>query len=199
MNFYMRAHRLLAGFVRFALRVKVTGAETVPPAGGCLVCANHTGILDVFALGAAFPRQLRFLAKAELFRVPVVAPLVRALGAYSVDRGHNDVGAIKKTLALLKDGELVCMFPQGTRYKGVDPRETRIKNGVAMAAYHAKAPVLPVYIKLKNYKYALFRRVEVIIGRPIPYEALGFSGGGSAEYGAVARKIFDEICALRGF
>lgn len=196
MNFYMRARKLLAGIFRFLLRVKITGAENEPKEGSCVVCANHTSMLDVIVLGVVFHRQLRYLAKAELFKIPVLSGLIRALGAYSVDRGKSDVGAIKKTISLLHDGELVCIFPQGTRYEGVDPKTTKIKSGVGMAAYHAKAPVLPVYIKLKKYKYALFRRVDVIIGKPISYEELGFKDGGSAEYSAASGKVFDEICAL---
>ena len=106
------------------------------------------------------------------------------------------MGAMKKTISLLKEGELVCMFPQGTRYKGIDPKDTKIKSGVAMAAYHARVPVLPVYIRLKNYKYAPFRRTEVIIGKPISFESLGFVGGDSGKCMDVSRRILEEICEL---
>lgn len=198
MSFYMGARKVLAGFIRFIFRAKIKGMGNEPPFGGCVVCANHTSMLDVFILSACLERQLRYLAKAELFKIPILSGLIRSLGAYSVDRGKSDVGAIKKTLSLLKNGEMVCIFPQGTRHEGINPADTKIKSGVGMAAYHARVPVLPVYIKLKNYKYALFRKTEVIIGEPIKYEDLGFSGGGSAEYSAASKIIFDRICSLSG-
>ncbi len=161
-----------------------------------LVCCNHTSMLDVIALGAAFRRPLRYMAKKELFRVPIIAPLIRALGAFPVDRGGADVASIRRTVALLGEGELVGIFPQGHRYPGVDPATTPVKGGAGMLAYRAKADILPVFIRTKGMKTRLFRRTEVIIGEPIRYAELGFESGGSAEYERAARIVFDRICAL---
>ena len=89
---------------------------------------------------------MRFLAKAELFKVPVLAPLIRALGAYSLDRSGGDVATIKKSIAIAKSGEIVVAFPQGHRYGGQDPRTTEIKAGIGMITYRTKAPVVPVFL-----------------------------------------------------
>lgn len=195
-DFYKGAKKRLSGFVSRLFRLRVTGGENEPETGGMLVCCNHTSMLDVIALGAAFRRPLRYMAKKELFRVPIIAPLIRALGAFPVDRGGADVASIRRTVALLGEGELVGIFPQGHRYPGVDPATTPVKSGAGMLAYRAKADILPVFIRTKGMKTRLFRRTEVIIGEPIRYAELGFESGGSAEYERAARIVFDRICAL---
>ena len=179
------------------MRLHVYGAEKEQTDGPLLVCANHTAMLDVFSLTLTFKRQLRYLAKKELFKIPLLSQLISALGAYAVDRGANDVGAIKKTLSLLADGEAVGMFPQGTRYRGVDPAETPVKSGVGMMVYRSHADVQPVFIRVKDYKYRFLRRKDVIIGDPIRYEEFGFTSGGKEEYERAAKLVFDRILALR--
>jgi 1-acyl-sn-glycerol-3-phosphate acyltransferase len=199
-RFYMRAHRVLAGFFRFLLCVKSEGQENVPAEGGYLLCVNHVAFCDVISVAAVLPRQVRYLAKAELFRIPVLGRLIRALGACSLDRGGGDVAAIKKTIALASGGELVAIFPQGHRYGGKNPADTPIKSGAGMIALRAGCPVIPVCLKMKKQRYAPFRRVRVIFGKPIPPSDLVLEGqSGSEAYRAVSEKIFAEICALGGF
>ena len=106
------------------------------------------------------------------------------------------MGAIRKTISLIEKGELVGMFPQGTRHPGVDPRTTEVKNGAGMIAYRAKCDVIPVYIKTKNNHTMLFKKTTVVFGAPISYDEFGFSDGGTKEYEAASRLIFDRICAL---
>ena len=197
-HFYNFFHRIF----KFCMHLRTTGYENVPEYNGCVVCANHVGLLDVLAISACFPRErrLRYLAKAELFKIPLLKTLIIALGACKLDRGGSDIGAIKKSVSLIKSGELVAVFPQGTRQKGKNPAETPIKSGAGMIAYHAKAPMLPVCVKMKKQKYLLFfRRVDIIIGKPIPYSELGFEKGGGAEYKAATEKVYAEICKLGGF
>lgn len=188
---------ILGPVIKAFMRIKTYGSENEQKDGALIVCANHTAIFDVLSLAISFKRQLRFLAKKELFKVPLLSQLISALGAYSVDRGHGDVAAIKKTLSVLANGEIVAMFPQGTRYIGVDPAKTEVKNGVGMMVYRSKADVQPVFIRVKNYKYRLFRKKEVIIGKPIKYEEFGFTNGGSEEYEKAAKLVFERILALR--
>ena len=145
MSFYQSVYRLLARPLRAVFRVQVTGIEKLPQERGCILCANHTGNLDVLVISAGLNRQVRYMAKKELFRIPLLGSLVAALGAYPVDRGGADVASIRKTLRLLEEGELVGIFPQGTRYSGVDPKTTKLKHGAGMIAYHAKCDVVPVY------------------------------------------------------
>ena len=196
MGFYSGIYKVFAAPVRWLYRVRVTDGEKMPESGGCIVCANHTSLRDVFVLAASMHRQPRYMAKKELFRIPVLSQLIRALGAFPVDRGSADVGALKKAMAMIKGGEAVTIFPQGTRHPGVDPRTTEPKNGVGMIAYHTKAPVVPVYIKTKKRHVLPFRRTEIICGDPISYEELGFESGGREEYARASAVIFEKICEL---
>ena len=189
--------KYVAPFVRRLMCVHTYGTDNEKTEGPLIICANHTAIFDVLSLAVSFKRQLRYLAKKELFKIQLLSQLISALGAYSVDRGANDVGAIKKTLSLLQNGEVVAMFPQGTRYRGVDPAETPVKNGVGMMVYRSHADVQPVFIRVKGYKYRFLRRKDVIIGEPIRYEEFGFTNGGKEEYERAAKLVFDRILALR--
>ena len=137
------------------------------------------------------------MAKKELFKIPLLAPLIKALGAYPVDRGGGDVSSIKKTIALVEEGEVVGIFPQGHRHPGVDPRGTEIKHGVGMVAYHTKACILPVFIDNKKMHTAMFRKNHVTFGKPIAFEELAFEAGGRTEYMNASRIIFDRVCAIR--
>ena len=188
---------VIGPIIKFCMRVKTFGADNEQKDGALIVCANHTAMFDVLSLAVSFKRQLRFLAKKELFKIPLLSQLISALGAYGVDRGKGDVAAIKKTLSILEEEEIVAMFPQGTRYKGIDPAKTEVKNGVGMMVYRSKADVQPVFIRVKNYKYRFLRKKEVIIGKPIKYEEFGFTNGGSEEYERAAKMVFERILALR--
>ena len=199
-RFYRRAWAILAGFFRFVMRLSPTGKDNIPTEGGHVLCINHVAAVDVISVAAVCPRQLRFLAKKELFRIPLLGWLIRRLGACPLDRGGSDVAAIKKTVTLASSGELVAIFPQGHRYPGQNPADTPIKNGAGMIAYRSGCDVIPVCLRMKKQKYALFRRVEVIFGKPILYAELFPSGEGNSEaYAAASRRIFDEICRLGGF
>lgn len=112
MTFYDTLHRLFAVMMRTLYRVRVIGAENEPMEGPCLICANHTSMSDVIILSAVTHRRVRYMAKAELFRIPIISKFLSSLGAYSVRRGQNDVGSIKRSVRLLSEGELVCIFPK---------------------------------------------------------------------------------------
>ncbi len=197
MKLYSFLYKILAPFLRFIFNVRAHGEENIPTEGGLLICPNHISAADVVILSvAAKSRQIRYMAKAELFKIPLLKQLITVLGAFPIKRGAGDVGAIKKTIALLKDGETVGMFPQGTRYKGVHPSESSVKHGAGMIAYRADVPVLPVAIITKNYKLCLFKRVDIVFGKPIFPSELGFESGSHAEQIAASEKIFDEILKL---
>ena len=177
------------------LGVRVRGRENVPK-DGFLLAANHTSMLDVVVLYGFLWRRIRFMAKKEIFKTKIGAWFFRKMGAFPVDRGGNDVGAIRTAIRLLKEGEVVCVFPEGTRHSGEDPRNSAVFGGVGMMAYRAGATVLPVCIKAEDNHVRFFHRTEVIIGKPIPPAALGVEKGGSASYETAAKRVFSAICAL---
>ncbi len=194
---YRVIYAIFAGLVGCIFRIRVIGGEKEPERGGFLVCANHIAASDAVILCYAFRRhQVHLMAKKELFKIPVLSGLFRLLGAFPIDRGGNDVGAIRKGVAFLKEGQCMGMFPQGHRHPGEDPRTTPTKNGAALIATRAEADVVPVYIARKNNTPKLFRKTYVIIGDPIPYESFGYDPEGSGEYARVTGIIFDRICAL---
>jgi len=196
---YMKTHRWVAPLVRFFTRVKAKGLENIPKEGGYILACNHIGVRDVFLMGATCRRQIRFIAKKELFSVPIIGRIMRSFGAVKLDRGGFDVGAIRKSIELVKDGNLVAIFPQGHRYPGVEPCETELKNGAGLIAYRTKADVVPVCIKTKKHKYSIFRKTEIIFGKPIPYSSLELKLGGNAEYDNATKIIFSKILELGGF
>ena len=196
MTFYEGMYKTFAPAVAWLYRVEPVGLENISE-GGAILAANHTSFADVLVISAAARRQVRYMAKKELFKIPLLSQLIRALGAYPVDRGGADVGSIRKTIALISEGELVGIFPQGHRNGGVDPRTTEVKAGVGLIAYHTKAKVIPVFIDNKRMRTGMFRKNRVIFGTPISFEELMFESGGKTEYMRASRIIFDRICEIK--
>ena len=184
---------------RLLFNVHVKGKENVPKTGGILLCPNHIGAIDVISIGVVCPRQLTFIAKKELFSIPVLGWLIKALGAVKIDRGGSDVGAIKTAVSTIQDGKTVSIFPQGHRFPGVNPATTPIRHGAGLIAYYAKCDVVPVCIQLKKGKYSLFRRTDIIYGKPIKYSELGFSEGRRDEYARATELIYNSIVSLGDF
>ena len=189
---------ILSGLIRFLFRVKVRGSENIPE-GGVLICSNHIGIRDVFLLAATYPRLIRFIAKKEIFKVPIISQIVRAWGAIKVERNGGDLSAIRKAVELMEGDNTVAIFPQGHRFPGVNPLTTPRKNGAALIAYRSGCDILPVCIKVKNNSYSPLRRVEIVYGKIIKNSELGFSSGGNAEYENANNYIFAKIAELGDF
>lgn len=195
---FFRTFRVLFSWVvGLIFRIKVVNRQNEPAEGGYVVCANHISATDPIMLCYAFRKhQVRFMAKKELFSIPVLAQLIRMLGAFPVDRGGGDVGAIKNAVGIVEGGCCLGIFPQGHRYPGEDPRGTPTKNGAALIAVRASAPVVPVYIWRKGKKGGVFRRTYVIIGEKIPFESFGYDKEATGEYNRITAAVFDRVCAL---
>ncbi len=186
------------GPVKKIWKITAEGLEYIPAEGGCILVCNHTSFSDVLVLqGACEDRQIRFMGKAELFKIPLISSFLKALGAFPVDRRGGDVKAIKQTIAMINGGDMVGIFPQGTRHPFVDPRETEVKAGVAMIAGRAKCGIVPVYIDNPCGRTKAWRNNHAIFGKFIPYEELGFESGGRADYDRVAKYIFSKVCELK--
>ncbi len=196
---YLKLRAIVLPFVRFFNKLEVIGQENVPLDGGYILCSNHIAKRDIIMLGVSCPRPIKFIAKKELFSVPVLSTLLKAFGAVALDRRGGDVAALRASVDLVKSGEVVSIFPQGHRYPGVNPSTTPLKNGVAMIAYRAQSPIIPVCIKTDGNRYALFKKVKVIFGKPIGYEDLGLEKGGNEEYAAATATAFDKVLELGDF
>ncbi|MBR2387237.1 MAG: 1-acyl-sn-glycerol-3-phosphate acyltransferase [Clostridia bacterium] len=192
-KFYRVMYALFAGIVKVLFGIKVINAENEPEAGGYLICSNHVSASDAVVICYAFKKnQAHFMAKKELFKIPLLSGLIRLLGAFPVDRGGSDVGAIKKAISMIKDGTSVAMFPQGHRHPGVDPRNTPVKNGAGLICTRAECGVVPVYVLRKKNTFRLFKRTYVIIGEKIEKATLETLGDNAA----ITEYIFDKICTL---
>ena len=149
-------------------RLRARGLENVPE-GGFVLAANHTSNFDPWPLGMPLwpRRQLRFMAKIELFN-PVLAPILHAGGAFPVRRGEGDREALETAVRLVRDGEIVVMFPEGTRQrKGLRKKfEARPHTGAARIALAADAPLVPAAISGTD-RLSRLGPLRVAYGRPV--------------------------------
>lgn len=162
MNLYQVAKTVVYGALSPIYRFDVHGTEDFPKEGGVLVCSNHIHALDPPVVGILAPRPVHFMAKEELFNAPILKTLIPKLNAFPVKRGMSDREAMRKAIQLLKNGNVVGLFPEGTRSKdGV------LKEGLAGAGFFAlrgDAVVIPTAIV---GPYKPFRRLKVIYGKPM--------------------------------
>ena len=169
--------------------MRVHHAERVPLVGPLIVACNHISYFDPQALGCAMPRRVYYMAKVELFRMPLLGPVIRGLGAYPVDRSRGDITAIKRSVEVLREGKAIGIFPEGTRNK---TGEIRPQTGVALLASLSGAPVLPAYISGTAFAHRL-RRIDVTFGEPLAF-------GRKASREDLAKwtsEIMERIFALR--
>ena len=163
---------VLSALFRIFFRMKVHGIENIPRSGGVVIASNHISVLDPPILGVAASRTLHFMAKRELFANTFFGWLIAKLNAFPVQRGAPDRVAIRKALSLLEQGEVLGIFPEGTRSKNgilgtAEP-------GVAMIAAKAGVPIIPAAIFGANQigKTGLLPpKFSVIFGTPIMPEA----------------------------
>jgi len=129
---------------RFLFRGQTIGISNLPKAGGVVVVSNHGSHLDPPILGHALGRPVAFMAKSELFRVPILASIISACGAYSVKRGAGDIEALRTASKRLSQGWATGVFLDGTRQE--NGRVNDPKGGAALLAGRTGCPILPVAI-----------------------------------------------------
>lgn len=158
---------VLAGIL-FPWRSK--NSEHIPAESGVVLCANHTSFLDpiLVLLAATKKRQIHVVAKAELFKIPVLNWILKAIEIIPVKRGLSDVTSFKECLRVLRNEEVLLIFPEGTRVKEGQTVEPHA--GAVVMAARAGVPVMPVYIGKKK---RLFRKTDVVFGMPYQLEFEG--------------------------
>ncbi|MBU7593322.1 lysophospholipid acyltransferase family protein [Metabacillus halosaccharovorans] len=165
MSLYPFARSVVAGLLRPTFRIKVEGLEHFPKEGGVLLCTNHISNFDPPVVGVTAPRKVLFMAKAELFNVPVLKQLLTNFGTFPVKRGGGDREAIRAGLKVLKEGHVLGLFPEGTRSK--DGKLGKGQAGAGFFALRSTAAVVPCAI-IGPYKS--FRTLRVVYGKPINME-----------------------------
>ncbi|MFZ5651108.1 MAG: lysophospholipid acyltransferase family protein [Bacillota bacterium] len=193
--FYRFAWVVCGFFLKTVRRMEVRGAENIPLRGGLVLVSNHRSYWDPVVIGCAMPntRQIFFMAKHELFKVPFLGPVITALGAFPVKRGGADRNAIRTALGHLAEGRVVGIFPEGTRSKGEDMLEPHM--GAAMLSARTGSPVLPVaVIGTKGF----LGKVKIVFGTPMTPD-LPQAGGAKAgrnELMVISRAIMDRVADL---
>ena len=190
MTFYDLARAAVAGVLRSLFRVRVIGAANVPRAGGLVVAANHVSNLDPPLLGVALPRPVSYMAKKELFALPLLGALLPHLQAFPVDRQAGGTAALRASLRLLKEGRAVGIFPEGGRNVSGTNEE---KAGAAFLAAAAGVPVVPAAI-VGTRRLRPFGRLTVVFGEPLRIVRNRQSEGDDLEKGAA--EIMQRIRTL---
>ncbi len=183
-GFQIFALPLVSIYCHIRFRLKISGRENLPE-GGCMVCANHSHVADGVLAPVALTNRvmLRAMAKKELFSVPLFRNLITWLGAFPVDRSGADMAAVKLSLATVKNGGRMILFPQGTR----GTRATPAKEGAVRIAMRAGVPIVPMYIS-ENQGFR--KTVHVAIGKPYQVDKA------NKDYTTAAADLMARIYAL---
>lgn len=193
--------KFLSGLIlRLLFKLEVHGAEHIPRQGPALLVANHSSVLDPPLVAVVAPRRLHFLAKAELFGIPLLGRLIRAINARPVQRDGSDPKALRLALRILEGGHALLLFPEGTR--GEEGALGAAKGGAGMLALLSRAPVIPTYIEGSGRALPRGRmiprpgRVRVRFGSPLRFTAEE-SGERKSRYLAASREIMAAIARLK--
>ncbi|MCM3599761.1 1-acyl-sn-glycerol-3-phosphate acyltransferase [Robertmurraya korlensis] len=164
MTIYTFARSVVNMIYKPLYRIETIGQENIPKIGSVLLCSNHISNLDPIVVGTTTPRPVHFMAKEELFRVPVVGKLFPHLNAFPVKRGMSDREALRKGLAVLKEGEVLGLFPEGTRSKTGELGEGLA--GAGFFATRSEALIVPCAVV---GPYKAFNRLKVVYGKPVDF------------------------------
>jgi 1-acyl-sn-glycerol-3-phosphate acyltransferase len=150
--------------IRMLFRLRVYGSEHIPSRKPYIICSNHISWIDPLTVGVGLPARIKihYMAKKELFNNFILKHLLLGVGAFPVNRHEADYGAIKKAYQLLKEEQVIGMFPEGTRSTTGEIRKAY--NGAALIAVRSGVPILPVAI---DGTYRLFSPLKFYIGKPI--------------------------------
>ena len=190
-KFYRWCFKYIGPVLRFFRPFDVTGEENLI-SGAAMVCSNHSAMIDPFQIALAFgiDTNIHVIAKIEIFRIPVISTILWKLGMICVDRSINDIASVKSSLAYLKSGEKVVIFPEGTRRS--DFHDHAAKSGAIKLAERAGVPIIPVFLSRKKQ---WLRKSKVVFGEP--YSIIKQDTKRTADdYTALADELMNKIQAL---
>lgn len=178
-------------FFHAVYRIRIAGLENIPESGGAIICPNHIALGDPLLVAITVPRKVRFMAKAELFKIPFIRFFLRHWGAYPVKRGEADISAIKNTFKILKNNGLIGLFPEGTRIRTGNFGTANA--GVAMFSIKSGKPVIPVYI---YGRYFIFSKLNIIFGQPF-YFNINKEKLTNDDYKELSQTVMKKISELK--
>jgi 1-acyl-sn-glycerol-3-phosphate acyltransferase len=194
---FIRALALFA--LRVLCRLRVTGREHVPERGGVILAANHVSNVDPVVVACAVRRKVHFMAKAELFRNPAFGWFLRRLQAFPLSRDQVQPSALRRSLAVLREGHALLVFPEGTRGDGATLQPPRA--GAGMLAIRSGCPVVPMYhegtadVLPRGGRCPRPAAVRVWIGSPIVFRQEAAERG--ERYEALSQEIMEAIAGLK--
>ena len=160
---------VLYPFYRLLFWYSVTGRENIPKTGGVIFSSNHLSYLDPVLWIIVIRRRIRFMAKQELFKNPLLGWFLRRMDVFGVERGSGDMAAVKTAIRVVRNGEILGLYPEGTRSK--DGKPGRAKTGVALIAKAAKCDVVPAAVICRG-KLRPFKRIRLVVGKPVSYQEI---------------------------
>lgn len=189
----MRLYKFLRAILRPICLVlfprKAHYTTELPTNGPLILCANHISYIDPVFMGLEFKQPLHFIAKKEACSAPVIGPILRGIGAFPVDREGKDIKAIRTCMNVLKEGNTLGIFPEGTR---VINKTSQAKAGIALIAKRSKAPIVMAHIVPKKGRVRLFSKTDIYFSRVYSYNELC----GDLDYAAASEKILKTIYSL---
>jgi 1-acyl-sn-glycerol-3-phosphate acyltransferase len=204
-KFYDRAYtvfwKIYGVLFKILFRWKVYGLEHIPLTGGAILAVNHTSALDPLLGGDGLPRKIWYLGRASLIRNRFVDFILKCQHMVPITRGEADLGAMKRVIGLIKSGEIVLMFPEGTR--SLDGSLGPGREGIGVFVRHAEADVIPCYISgawralPKGAILPRPRKIRVAYGPVIRYEEFGDCPKGREGLSRISAKIMERIAALK--
>ena len=184
-------------YLFFRVRLHVEGLENIPKEQGFILASNHRHNLDAVLLGCTLGRDIRFMAKAELFQGSMSRWLFRQLNCIAVDRGKGDMDAMEEASRIISTGGVLGMFPEG--HRSASGTLLRPKSGTAMLALKTQAPILPAAICFYGEKPTFRKEITVRYGPLMTFDELGFTEEHSpGEIKRASKKLMEQIGKLLG-
>lgn len=162
MSFYKFARGVCAVFLKIFYRVERIDTHNIIKDGACVICSNHISMLDPVIIATTKVREFYFVAKEEITKVPVVGYFLKKMNLIPIKRGTGDLGAMRKSIEVIKNGNALMIFPEGTRSKTGKLQDG--KDGVSLILKKASCSVVPCAI-IGNIKF--FSHIKVVYGTPI--------------------------------
>ena len=198
MLFYRFVRLIVGGGSALLWRVRIRGREHLPPSSGYVLAPSHRSMMDIPFAAWLTSRPLRYMGKVSLFGIPVLGRLFRVLGGFPVQRDGTDRKALRESIAMLEGGEILLVYPEGTRQSG--PKIQPLQPGAAYLALRAGVPIVPVgvagteeILRSHGTHVPRFRRVAMVIGEPLVLPRRDHGVVPRAQVDAVTAQLHDAL------
>jgi 1-acyl-sn-glycerol-3-phosphate acyltransferase len=189
---------IVVGVCRVLWRVRIRGEEKLPASGGYIIAPSHRSMADIPIVAIVTKRRIRYMGKQSIFNVPLIGPLFAAMGGFPVARDGTDRKAVRDSVEMLRAGEVLCLYPEGTRQQG--PKIQPLQAGAAYLALRAGVPIIPVGMAgteeiARTHKdpFPRFGRVAIVVGEPIVPEPLTGTLVPRDRVDALTARLADEL------